>query len=252
MKQQQIIDKVEQEPKIDHRKQRKILAPKKTATIKKRQARRAVKKVAAKRKTKKRVRPRRRPTKGVRRCRPNLKRKGVRKVRLRLRPPLRKKEKVKQTKEITVTRKKANSMEQTTAPKMEENKLSNNKQKDNGLVDPELRPTKTSNVFNIGQYIRKHSKLNVSPAFVHEMISRIKDQIEMDVAAADNIAAAEGMKTLMEKHAIRVYDYKLKETHRIISCNKCGGSFAVDNSHADKETLLGCPYCLKKGSLDLE
>ena len=176
---------------------------------------------------------------------------SVKRMKSKAHPPARK-EKIIQKKDIQVpTKKKGGSMEEQVKPADISKVEAAPKPKDNGLIDPEKIPFKVNNVFNVGQYIRKQSKLSVSPGFVHEMVSRMRDQMDIDIAEADVIATAEGMKTLMEKHAVKVYNYRTRDGHRLVACNKCGGSFAVDKSQADKESIQCCPFCMKKGSIEI-
>jgi rubrerythrin len=107
-----------------------------------------------------------------------------------------------------------------------------------------------TNVFNVGSYIRKKTKLNVSPGFVEEEISRIKDQLDIDVSEAEQIAKSMGMKTLMELHAIRIYDYKLPDRNTVISCDHCGRSFLV-HIEDDKRKMI-CPFCGQKRHLKFQ
>lgn len=109
---------------------------------------------------------------------------------------------------------------------------------------------KTTNVFNVGSYIRKNTKLNVSPGFVDEEISRIKDGLDMDVREAEQIATSMGMKTLMEVHAIRIYDYRMPEKTTIVSCDSCGNSFVIAMEKASKK--MYCPFCGQKRYIRIE
>ena len=109
---------------------------------------------------------------------------------------------------------------------------------------------KTTNVFNIGSYIRNKTKLNVSPGFVDEEIGRIKDQLDMDILEAEQVAKSMGMKTLMEVHAIMIYDFKLPERHKIISCDSCGNAFSVDVEKASKK--MTCPFCGQKRYIKID
>jgi len=109
---------------------------------------------------------------------------------------------------------------------------------------------KVTNTFNVGNHIRKNTKMKVSPGFVDEEISRIKDQLELDVVEAEQIAKSMGMKTLMEIHAIRIYDFKMPERYKIISCDKCGGFFSVDCNSASKKLI--CPFCGQKRYIRIE
>ena len=259
---------------------RKILYPKKTATITKRKAKKMVKSIKKKKKAngsgkRRKQKPTKRKTltkkKGKKIAkkvakRPSKKIKkttrkkqitavkkgpGVRRIKPNIHPPARK-EKIIQTKDIRVPKKKkGGSMDEPILPKDGMKAEAPVKPKDNGLIDPEKIPFKASNVFNVGQYIRKQSTLSVSPGFVHEIVSRMRDQIDIDIVEADKVAIAEGMKTLMEKHAIRVYNYRKSTDHRIAACNKCGGIFAVDNSQANNESIQCCPFCMKKGSVEI-
>lgn len=105
-------------------------------------------------------------------------------------------------------------------------------------------PRKTTNVFNAGSYIRKKTKMKVSPGFVDEEISRIKDQLDIDISESEQIAKAMGMRTLMEVHAIRVYDYRTPDRNTIITCDGCGNSFVVCVEKASKKLI--CPFCGQK------
>jgi hypothetical protein len=107
-----------------------------------------------------------------------------------------------------------------------------------------------TNVFNVGSYVRKKTKLNVSPGFVEEEISRIKDQLDIDVSEAEQIATSMGMKTLMEVHAIRIYDFKMPDRNTIISCDHCGRSFLV-HVEDDKRKMI-CPFCGQKRHLKFQ
>lgn len=281
MEQEQKVEIVEKKKeKTDGIKQRRILYPKKTKNITKRQAKKLVKSLKKKKKSKgsgknrkskqkkrkiqtkkkgqhgakKTARRSSKKTKKTSRKKPIKRSRGGPSAKLinpNIHPPT-KKEKIIQTKAIRVPRKKkGGSMEEQTTP-ADVNKVdATTKPKDNGLIDPEKIPFKVSNVFNVGQYIRKQSTLSVSPGFVHEIVSRIRDQMDIDIAEADRIATAEGMKTLMEKHAIKVYNYRTKDAYRIVTCGKCGGSFAVDKSQADTESIQCCPFCMKKGSIEI-
>jgi ribosomal protein S27E len=103
---------------------------------------------------------------------------------------------------------------------------------------------KITNVFNVGTHIRSKTNLNVSPAFVDEIIGRIKDQLDIDILEAEQIAKSMGMKTLMEEHAIKIYDFKIPSRYKIISCDGCGNSFVVDIEKASKKLI--CPFCGQK------
>ena len=275
---QKTIVNEKQPANVDKRKQRKILSPKKTATITKRTAKKLVKKLKKPNRSGKRRKSkpakRKMPTKkkgkkiakkkvkhGSKKIKKTTIKKplkrlkkvpGVKRTKSNTHPPARK-EKVIQTKDIRVLKKKnGGSMEVQAIPQDGKKSEISSNQKENGLMDPEKMPfKKVSNVFNVGQYIRKQSTLNVSPGFVHEIVSRIKDQIDVDVIESDKVATAEGMKTLMEKHAVHVYDFKIKEKHRIVTCTKCGGVFAVSNSHANGDSIQCCPFCMKKGSIEI-
>ncbi len=104
--------------------------------------------------------------------------------------------------------------------------------------------TKISNVFNVGEHIRKNTKLKVSPSFVEEAKSDIEILLEDLVGEAIKIAEAEGMKTLQEKHLIRVNDFRIPERNKLIACNECGRSFVVQIS--DIRRKMCCPFCGKK------
>jgi len=109
---------------------------------------------------------------------------------------------------------------------------------------------KTTNVFNVGTYIRKNTKLNVSPGFVDEIISRIKDNLDTDVMEAEQIATSMSMKTLMEVHAVRIYDYRIPDKTSIISCDNCGNSFAIATEKVSKK--MCCPFCGQKRYMRFE
>lgn len=106
---------------------------------------------------------------------------------------------------------------------------------------------KTTNVFNVGNYIRSLTKLKVSPSFINEAMDNIKIMLDDDIYKAVQVAEAEGMKTIQEKHLIMVYNFKLPDKSHLASCGHCGRSFMVSVSDASRK--LTCPFCAKKGKM---
>jgi len=101
-----------------------------------------------------------------------------------------------------------------------------------------------SKTVNIDKSIRNNTELNVSPSYVYELIGRVDDFIDELVPESEKIAKAEGMKTLQEKHLIRVFDFRLGNKTMMLACSSCGGMFVVtDKSKVDD---LSCPFCGKK------
>ena len=101
-----------------------------------------------------------------------------------------------------------------------------------------------SNVYNVGQFIRKNTALKVSPSFVEEAKGRIDVFLDEMLPEAERMAIGEGMKTLQEHHLIRVFDFRQPSRNEIISCGECGHAFSVSNH--DCERVTHCPFCGKK------
>jgi len=101
-----------------------------------------------------------------------------------------------------------------------------------------------SNVYNVGQFIRKNTVLKVSPSFVEEAKGRIDVFLDEMLPEAERMATGEGMKTLQEHHLIRVFDFRQPSRNEVISCGECGHAFSVSNH--DSERVTHCPFCGKK------
>jgi histone H3/H4 len=101
-----------------------------------------------------------------------------------------------------------------------------------------------SNVFNVGKHIRKETTLKVSPTFIEEAKGRIEDLLNEIVPEAEQMAKAEGMRTLQEHHLIRVYDFRKPVDYRIVTCEECKHAFGVTGADIDHD--LSCPFCHKK------
>lgn len=101
-----------------------------------------------------------------------------------------------------------------------------------------------SNVYNVGQFIRKNTALKVSPSFVEEAKGRIDVFLDEMLPEAERIAKGEDMKTLQEHHLIKVFDFRQPSRNQVISCAECGYSFSVSNH--DHTRLTCCPFCGKK------
>ena len=114
------------------------------------------------------------------------------------------------------------------------------------------KKVKQNNVLNLGKIIRDNTKFKVSPLFVDEIKSRIIDQLEEDIYESNKLAKAEGMKTLQEHHAIRIYDYNKSDNSKMLTCEKCGNSFVIPSEKADKKNRLTCPFCKQKRYLNYE
>jgi len=110
--------------------------------------------------------------------------------------------------------------------------------------------SKVSNVFNIGNYLRKKTELNVSPTFVAEMLGVVKCVIDERFNEALQIAKCQGMKTLQDKHLIRACDFILPNRHRVASCCSCGRSWVVSVDDSDRK--MSCPFCHKKRKVVVE
>jgi histone H3/H4 len=104
-----------------------------------------------------------------------------------------------------------------------------------------------SNVYNVGQHIRKNTSFKVSQSFVDETKDRIGLFIETLLQEAEAIAKAENMRTLQEHHLIRVFDYRLPDNVCMISCGYCGGSFTICSTDMKKD--ISCPFCQKKRNI---
>lgn len=107
----------------------------------------------------------------------------------------------------------------------------------------------TSNVQNVGRLIRNASELKVSPSFVEEAKGRIEVLLDELVPEAENVARGEGMKTLQEHHLIRVFDFRLPNHYKIVSCSDCGHSFSIAATDAERD--MCCPFCGKKRYLSI-
>ncbi len=106
---------------------------------------------------------------------------------------------------------------------------------------------KTTNVLNVGNFIRGLTDLKVSPSFVDEAMENIKIMLDDDVYKAVQMAKGEGMKTIQDKHLINVYNFKLPDKSRLVSCGHCGRSFMVGINDAERK--MTCPFCVKKGKM---
>jgi histone H3/H4 len=222
--------------KANRKPTRKIKYPKKRKNISKRQAKKAVKSLTKKKRDVKKIKPR-------------LKRIG-------------KKEKVKHQKKISAPAKRGGSMEKpsikSTGVKKEET-LNNvppaTETAKQEPIDPEKIKVKGSNVLNVGKYVKENTKKKVSVDFIYELVSRLKDEIDIVLYDAETIADGEKRKTLMEHHLIHAYSHRHPERHRIISCSNCERSFSIDVSDMPAENSEGlaktltCPFCQQKRSL---
>ena len=110
--------------------------------------------------------------------------------------------------------------------------------------------SKFSNVFNVGNFIRKNTKFKVSPSFVEEVKSTIEAFLEPLIGEANQLAKAEGMRTLQDKHMVRVNDYRLPDRNHLVTCNECGKSFVIAST--DKHRKMSCPFCGKKKGIKIE
>lgn len=110
--------------------------------------------------------------------------------------------------------------------------------------------SKVSNVYNIGNFIRKNTELKVSPSFVEEAKSTIEAVLDELLAESEQVAKGQGMKTLQDKHLIKVNSFRLPERNRIVACDECGRSFVVASS--DKSRKMVCPFCGKKRGIRVE
>ena len=224
--------------KATKKRSRKIKYPRKRKNISKRQAKKAVRKVMKKKKMTKKRKP------------------IVKRIR-----PIQRKEKIKHPEKISAPVKKGGSMEQTminsTGEKKEEmptkvqaTALPPEKE----LKDPEKMPLKVTNVLNVAKYVKDNTKKNVSPGFIYELISRLRDEIDLVLHDSEIIANGENRKTLMEIHVIHAYSYRHPDRHRVIGCSNCEHSFSIDvsdvpsNNDAANHPLI-CPFCGQKRSL---
>lgn len=110
--------------------------------------------------------------------------------------------------------------------------------------------SKVSNVYNVGNFIRKNTDMNVSPSFIEEAKSSIEVLLDELVAESARVAKGQGMKTLQDKHLIRVNSFRLPDRNRIVACEECGRSFAVSGNDASRKMV--CPFCGKKRGIRVE
>ena len=150
----------------------------------------------------------------------------------------------------TVAQKKTTNKERKPAQKKKKPEVKKTTTNTKKTIRKKSNTNSTSNVFNVGSYVRKETKLKVSPTFIYEVKGRIEDLLNDIVPEAEQVARAEGMRTLQEHHLIRVFDFRQPSQIRLITCTECKHAFTIANAETKK--TLSCPFCHKKRGIVIE